>query len=110
MCAGWKKNDLPTIKKLPVAIDIPEMLSSVGHMKDANELDKAIGDLALIAFYYLLCVGEYTIKGHRNHTKQTVQFRIQDVTFFQRDAHGALRQLSRFAPYDDILSPRIVQL
>ena len=104
MCEGWKKDDPPTIKKLPIAIDIPELLSAVGHMKDANQLDRAVGDLALIAFYYLLRVGEYTIKGHRNHTKQTVQFRVQDVTFFRRDANGTLRQLSRFASYKDILT------
>jgi hypothetical protein len=99
-----KKADPPTVKKLPIAIDIPELLSQIGQSKDANELDKAIGDLALIAFYYLLRVGEYTIKGNRNHTKQTVQFRVQDVTFFKQDASGTLRQLSRFAPYDNILA------
>lgn len=97
MLAGWKKDDPPTLKKLPVAIDVPELLSSFGMMTGANELDKAVGDLALIAFYYLLRVGEYTIKGHRNHTKQTVQFRMQDVTFFKRDKDGRLRQLSRSA-------------
>ena len=62
MLSGWKKMDPPTIKKLPVAIDVPELLSAVGRLPNANELDKAIGDLVLVAFYYLLCVGEYTIK------------------------------------------------
>ena len=102
--AGWKKSDPPTIKKLPVAIDIPELLSAVGLSPSANELDRAIGDLVLIAFYYLLRVGEYTIKGSRNHTKQTVQFRVQDVTFFKRDRMGQLRQLSRNAAACDILT------
>ena len=104
MFAGWRKADPPVIKKLPISIDIPELLSAVGQKPDANELDKAIGDLTLIAFYYLLRVGEYTIKGHRNHSKQTVQFRVQDVTFFRKDQSGTLRQLSRFAPYEDILT------
>ena len=104
MFAGWKKADPPTIKKLPIAIDSPELLSAVAQENDANELDKAIGDLALIAFYYLLRVGEYTIKGHRNNSKQTVQFRVQDVTFFRKDHNGTLRQLSRFAPCADILT------
>jgi hypothetical protein len=104
MFAGWKKADPPTIKKLPIAIDIPELLSALGQENDANELDKAVGDLVLIAFYYLLRVGEYTIKGHRNNSKQTVQFRIQDVTFFQKDHNGTLRQLSRFAPFADIMT------
>ena len=104
MLAGWKKVDPPTVKKLPIAIDIPELLSAVGQLPDANELDKAIGDLTIIAFYYLLRVGEYTVKGHRNNTKQTVQFRVQDVTFFRRDANGTLRQLSRLAPHADIVA------
>ena len=75
----------------------------MGLAPGANQLDQAIGDLVLIAFYYLLRVGEYTIKGSRNNTKQTVQFRVQDVTFFKRDAAGRLKQLSRFASNDDIL-------
>ncbi len=103
MLTGWKKVDPPPIKKLPVAIDVPELLSAVGLSPGANELDKAIGDLTLVAFYYLLRVGEYTIKGNRNNTKQTVQFRLQDVTFFKRDTAGRLRQLSRSASNIEIM-------
>ena len=103
MMAGWKKQDPPTIKKLPVAIDVPEFLSAVGAMT-TNELDRAIGDLVLIAFYYLLRVGEYTVKERRNSSKQTVQFRLQDVTFFKRNRKGHLRQLGRFATRNEILT------
>jgi hypothetical protein len=74
MLEGWRKNDPMTIKKLPVEADVPEFLSQIGTLHNANQLDKAIGDLALIAFYYLLRVGEYTVKNSRNHEKQTVQF------------------------------------
>ncbi len=91
---GWKHQDPPVMKKLPVAIDIPELLSSIGTTNNVNELDRAIGDLVLIAFYYLVRIGEYTTKGLRNSTKQTVQFCLQDVTFFQRDNLGNIRQLS----------------
>jgi hypothetical protein len=104
MLEGWRKSDPPTVKKLPIAIDIPELLAEVGRAPNANELDRAIGDLVIIAFYYLLRVGEYTIKGHRNTTKQTVQFRLQDVTFFKRDHAGRLRQLSRIAGDQEILT------
>ena len=103
MLAGWRKQDPPTLKKLPVPIDIPEFLAALGTSRGANELDQAIGDLTLIAFYYLLRVGEYTIKGSRNSTKQTVQFRIQDVTFFSRDTMGNVRQISRLAQAEDIM-------
>jgi hypothetical protein len=39
----------------------------------------------MIAFFYLLQVGEYTVKGSRNNTKQTVQFKYEDVTFFKKN-------------------------
>ena len=101
---GWKKDDPPLIKKLPVEADVPELLSSIGHMPLANALDKAVGDLTLIAFYYLLRVGEYTVKQSRNHSKQTVQFRMKDITFFRKNVLGQLRQLSRLSSDADILS------
>ena len=52
----------------------------------------------MIAFYYLLRVGEYTVKGSRNNTKQTVQFKYKDVTFFKKNNRGKLRCLPRDAP------------
>ena len=52
----------------------------------------------MVAFYYLLRVGEYTIKGTRNDTKQTVQFKLEDVTFFKKNATGKLCCLPRGAP------------
>ncbi len=103
MMAGWKKEDPPTIKKLPVGIDIPEYISLCSLRPTATEHDKAAADLILVAFYYLLRIGEYTIKNSRNDTKQTVQFRMQDVTFFKRDRTGNLRQLPRTASHTDIM-------
>jgi hypothetical protein len=101
---GWRKDDPPTIKKLPVEADVPELLSHIGSRPTANELDRAIGDLSLIAFYYLLRVGEYTVNQSRNHSKQTVQFRLGDVTFFKTDVFGNIRQLSRAAPLSHIMT------
>jgi hypothetical protein len=46
---------------------------------------RRIGDLALIAFYYLLHVGKYSVKGKCNNTKQSVQFKFKDVSFLQRE-------------------------
>ena len=98
MLEGWTKEDPPTVKMLPVEADVPEYMASLGTFPDASELDKAIGDLALIAFYYLLRVGEYTCKTSRNNSKQTVQFKVEDVTFFKRNLQGELRCLPRDAP------------
>jgi len=63
----------------------------------ASSLDQAIGDLTLIAFYYLLRIGEYTIKGTCNETKQTIQFKYEDITFFKKNEYGKLRCLQRNA-------------
>jgi hypothetical protein len=71
---GWQKEDPPTTKQLPVEANDPELLAKKGRDGSASELKRAIGDLSLIAFYYLLCIGEYTVKGTRHKTKQTVQF------------------------------------
>jgi hypothetical protein len=98
MYDGWRKADPPTRKMLPVEADVPEFLAGVGRGVMATELDRAVGDLALIAFYYLLRVGEYTIKGTRNETKQTVQFKKEDITFFKKNNQGQLRCLPRDAP------------
>ncbi len=95
---GWHKEDPPTTKQLPVEADVPELLAEIGRNGNGSDLDKAIGDLTLIAFYYLLRIREYTIKGKRNETKQTVQFKYEDVTFFKKNTSGQLRCLSRQAP------------
>ena len=65
--------------------------------KDATEMVKSVGDCAIIAFYYLLRVGEYTVKQQRNETKQTVQFKLEDAMFFCQDAKRNLRRLPRNA-------------
>ena len=44
--------------------------------------------MTVIAFYYLLWVGEYTVKGLRNNTKKTVQFKYEDVSFFKKNNRG----------------------
>ena len=46
-------------------------------------MDCAIGDLTMIAFYYLLRIGECTTKGSHNNSKQTQEFKLGDITFFK---------------------------
>ena len=81
MLDGFAKEDPPTMKKLPVEVDVPELLGEMSRRDGASELDKAVADSVLIAFYYLLRVEEYTVKGKRNNSKQTQQFKLKDVTF-----------------------------
>ena len=101
---GWRKEDLPTKKKLPVGIDAPDFLSELRMEKYATEMVKAVVDCTIIEFYYLLRVGEYTVKKQGNETKQMVQFKLGDTMFFRQDSKGHLRQLPRNALDKDILS------
>ncbi len=85
MLSGFCNNDPPTIKKLPVEIDIPECIALCSLRPTATVRDQVTTDLILVAFYYLLRVGEYMMKSTQNNAKRTVQFRLQDVTFFTTD-------------------------
>ena len=73
-----------------MGIDVPEFLAERGMEKNATEMVKAVGDCAIIAFYYLIRVAEYTVKKHRNETNQTVQFKFEDTMFFCQDAKGEI--------------------
>ena len=101
---GWQKEDPPSQKKLPVEVDVPELLVEWGMASSAVLLSAIVGDLTLVAFYFLLRVGEYTIKSKRNESKQTVPFKMENITFFCRDKMGQLRQLPREAADSDILT------
>jgi hypothetical protein len=101
---GWQKANPPTTKQLPIKADVPELLAATGAKPGMSELVKAVGDWTLIGFYCLLRVGEYTVKGSRNETRQMTQFCMRDVTFFRKDGQGRLRQLSRHAPPWAVLS------
>lgn len=104
MLDGFRKADPPTTKQLPVEADVPEYLVKLGQDSEARELDRAIGDLTMIAFYYLLRIGEYTTKGSRNNSKQTEEFKLGDITFFKKDKQGNLRCLPRNAAPDLIMT------
>jgi hypothetical protein len=73
MIEGYHKEDPPTRKMLPIETDVPQLLVDLGYSESSTAHTQAIGDLTLIAFYYLLRIGEYTVKGKRNNSKQTVQ-------------------------------------
>ena len=60
----------------------------------------------MIAFYFLLRVGEYTGTGSHILEKQTEQFKMKNVTFFSMDNNGKIRQMSRMAPDEEIMEAR----
>jgi hypothetical protein len=84
MIKGYNKQDPSAKKMLLVKANVPALLVEIGYGKFGSQHTKAIGDLAMITFYYLLCIGEYTVKGKCNNTKQTVQIKLEDLMFLKK--------------------------
>ena len=103
MLDGFAKDDGPVKKKMPVEVDVPEWIMDLAMQEGATAKDVALAELIIIAYYYLLRVGEYTVKATRNNSKQTVNFKVKNATFFGFDANGKLVQLPRNAPDEVIL-------
>jgi hypothetical protein len=113
MLEGYSKADPPTKKMLPVEADVPKLLVKMEYGKEGTIHTQAIGDLSLIAFYYLSRIGKYTVKGKRKNTrqtKQTVQFKLEDVKFFKRNKMGTLVCLPSDAPAALVLTADSVTL
>ena len=85
---GYRIKHPPTEKKLPVEADDPELLFDMGYGPSGSTLGQAVGDLTLVAFYYLLCVGEYTVKSTCNESKQMVQLNLDGITLSGRNEQG----------------------
>ena len=75
---GYRRNDPAPQYKLAVPLTVPAYMYSYG--RHGTTKHKAIGDMAIIAFFYLLRVGEYTKEG--NKRTRTQQFRINDITLW----------------------------
>jgi hypothetical protein len=104
MLDGYRKVDPLAKKKMPVQADVPELLVEMAYTLGKTNIERAIADLTMIAFYFLLRVGEYTVKGLCNNTKQTVQFNFEDVNFFKKNIWGQLRCFPHDAPDNLIAS------
>lgn len=106
MLAGFKNFDPAVEKKLACHPDLPTFACANGYRGRSNPQRQATGDLILIAFYYLLRVGEYTTKTRRHRKRtRTVQFRYKDIVFFRKDeATGRMVVMPPDASDDEILS------
>ncbi len=62
MYNGWQKEDPLTTKQLPVEANVLEYIAQPGREEGRTSLDMAVRELVLVAFYYLLHIGEYTVK------------------------------------------------
>jgi hypothetical protein len=83
---------------LPVQSDVPELLVETAYASVTPKRQQATADLTMVAFYYLLWVEDYTVKGSQNSTKQNVQFKYEDVSFFKKNTCGQLQCPLRDAP------------
>ena len=105
MLAGFKNFDPAVEKKLACGPNFPHFACEWAHRRGTGPQQQAIGDLVLIAYYYLLRVGEYTTKIRRRRKRtRTRQFRARDVTFFRYNKFGDLAPLPRNAPASEILT------
>ena len=100
---GWRKGDPATEKKLPVEADIPDCILLWGRMRGASQREKCVGFLCVMAFYYLLRIGEYTMKARRMETQQTVPFLMEDVALFDENDRGKMRRIPHNASARRIL-------
>ena len=74
---GFHKSDPPTLKMLLVEADVPEFLVGMGQMPVTSPKPHAVDDLCFMVFYFLWQVGEYTVNGLCNSSKQTEQFETE---------------------------------
>ena len=90
MLEGFRHKDPPVVPQLAVPVEVPHAAYEAAT-KIQCKVEKAKADLALIAFYYLLRVGEYTkpknttVNGRRKRTTCTKQFSIGNNGFFKGD-------------------------
>ena len=91
----YSADDPPPDQKIAVPVSVPNFLYKLGLMSSTKvEFNTAVGELILIAFYFLLRIGEYTppsqpkAKNKKKRKKRrtlTQQFRVRDVTFWDKN-------------------------
>jgi hypothetical protein len=91
---------------LPVAI-FEDIMANEGISRLPNV--QATADLTIIAFYFLLRVGEYTQPTSRRPTR-TTQFRLKDATFWRHQTDGTHVRLPFDAPDEALLLAKAVTL
>ena len=78
--SSYRREDPVPVPELAAPVSLVEQMFEQNTMDGTLPKAHAVADFGLIAFYYLLRIGEYTHK-RRNGTTRTVQFRFKDVAF-----------------------------
>ena len=77
---GYKREDPPPQPKLAVPLEVPRHMNIIGQGTKCPK-QRAIGEIAIIAFFYLLRVGEYTYHPP-SEQRRTIQYTIQDIALW----------------------------
>jgi hypothetical protein len=80
---SYRREDPPSKPKLAVPLSVPNYLVLAG-LASNDPKRKAVGNMATIAFHYLLRGGEYTFVNPKQR-RRTKQFRVCDVIFWHND-------------------------
>ena len=90
MVEGFRREDPPSVPQLAVPIAVPNACFTASRTT-VDPLTQTAGELILVAFYYLLRVGEYTRPrfvtqgGKRVRATRTKQFTYANVGFFKNN-------------------------
>jgi len=98
MFSGFRRGDKLPVPELAVPVSVPQQCALMGLLDTATPKEQTTGDLALIVFYYILRVGEYTQNRRKTHTR-TIQFWYCDMAFKNGNTI-----ISRDVPDDEILA------
>ena len=85
---GWRRDDPLAIPQLAVPVTVPLQMAEEAYLT-GTALQQTIANLALLGFFYLLRVGEYTQprvvtrNGKTVSATRTKQFKVKDVGFFK---------------------------
>ena len=107
---GFRREDPPSVPQLAVPVTVAKHAFRTSLLTKYPSV-RHTGSLILVAFYYLLRVGEYTrpslttVKGTRVRATRTVQFTVGNVGFF-RDG----RIIPRSAPIKELLRADLATL
>ena len=84
--SSYRREDPPPKPQLAVPVSVIEHMQRLAAGVNHGTRTAVVADLATIAFFFLLRVGEYTMPA-RNRRTRTVQFRVKDVKFYR---HGLI--------------------
>ena len=86
---GMRRLDAPAVPQLAIPVAVPKRILATAIQRN-TPLALAVGDLSIIAFFFLLRIGEYTrapidprMKKQKTNAKRTVQFHVGDIGFFK---------------------------